>query len=217
MTLQLPAFIAFTGVDRAELKQAMVKLSSRYPIEWGLLVDDSQMNRPLFPSAEVRQALLQGERLRWAAHICGPQAREIVNDPLHCNVNLAGCQRAQINHSCSGSDATQVTNASLFARRHGVRAVLQCSADFPNDARTDWLFDTSFGTGSTPSTWPQLPTHGAFCGVSGGLNAGNVRHVLETVAAPPGAVYWIDMESGVRTDGWFDLAKCEAVCRAVYG
>jgi hypothetical protein len=25
------------------------------------------------------------------------------------------------------------------------------------------------------------------------------------------------MESGVRTDGAFDLAKCEAVCRAVYG
>jgi hypothetical protein len=29
--------------------------------------------------------------------------------------------------------------------------------------------------------------------------------------------YWIDMESGVRTGGWLDVAKCEAVCRAVYG
>ena len=28
--------------------------------------------------------------------------------------------------------------------------------------------------------------------------------------------YWIDMESGVRTDGLFDLEKCERVCRLVY-
>ena len=28
---------------------------------------------------------------------------------------------------------------------------------------------------------------------------------------------WVESESGVRTDGAFDLAKCETVCRAVYG
>jgi hypothetical protein len=44
-----------------------------------------------------------------------------------------------------------------------------------------------------------------------------VADILARIAAPDGALYWIDMESGVRTDGVFDLAKCEAVCRAVYG
>jgi hypothetical protein len=29
--------------------------------------------------------------------------------------------------------------------------------------------------------------------------------------------YWIDMESGVRTDDRFDIEKCRAVCEAVFG
>lgn len=85
------------------------------------------------------------------------------------------------------------------------------------DCRVDWLFDTSFGKGSRPSAWPMLPIAGPFCGFSGGLNPDNVRDTIERIAAPPGALYWIDMESGVRTDGWLDVSKCEAVCRAVYG
>jgi phosphoribosylanthranilate isomerase len=95
--------------------------------------------------------------------------------------------------------------------------VLQCWDPFPNDLRVDWLFDVSFGTGQRPTSWPVLPVDGAFCGYSGGIGPANVAEILATVAAPAGAQYWIDMESGVRTDGWFDLAKCEAVCRAVFG
>lgn len=216
MTLQRPAFIAFTGVDRADLKNGLVALSQRYPIEWGLLVDDARAGNPLFPDATTRAQLLAGAPLRWAAHICGAQAQAIVRDPLQVSMQLAGFQRAQINHSFSGSDAEQTANAALFARRHGVRAVLQCGQAFPDDSRVDWLFDTSFGTGAAPTRWPMLPRQGAFYGLSGGLNSTNVRQVLENVAPAAGAVYWIDMESGVRTDGWFDLAKCEAVCRAVF-
>lgn len=215
--MQLPAFIAFTGVDRAEIKGALTALSARYPIEWGVLIDDTQAGNKLFPTACVRSELLAGEPLRWAAHICGAQARATIQDPRRSSVDLAGFQRAQINHSFSGSNEQEIASACLFGRRHGVRTVLQCSKDFPADLRVDWLFDTSFGRGSAPGTWPSLPLQGAFCGISGGLNADNVREVLERVAAPPGAMYWIDMESGIRTDGWLDLTKCEAVCRAVYG
>ncbi|MCY1371480.1 hypothetical protein D9M69_586260 [compost metagenome] len=95
--------------------------------------------------------------------------------------------------------------------------MLQCKGAFPNEARLDWLFDTSFGTGASPMNWPSLPSEGPFCGYSGGINPGNVRDVLRSIDAKPGYLYWIDMESGVRTDGWLDLAKCEEVCRAVYG
>jgi hypothetical protein len=53
-------------------------------------------------------------------------------------------------------------------------------------------------------------------GFSGGIRSENARSVVDAIAAPEGAQYWIDMESGVRTDGRFDLGKCEAVCRAVF-
>ena len=216
MTFRRPAFIAFTGVDRAELKPGLAALSARYPIEWGILIDDAQAGAALFPDASLRSQLVAGEPLRWAAHICGAQARAIVVEPHDSSLHLAGFQRAQINHSFAGSNAEQIDKAAVFGRRQGVRTVLQCSQQFPDDARVDWLFDTSFGKGSAPNSWPTLPTRGAFCGLSGGLNQNNVRQVLEHIAPPADAVYWIDMESGVRSNGWFDLAKCEAVCCALF-
>ncbi|MET0497867.1 MAG: phosphoribosylanthranilate isomerase [Steroidobacteraceae bacterium] len=217
MTFQRPAFIAFTGVDRVEIVAALLDLSSRYPVEWGILVADDQPGNALFPDAALRTRLLASANLRWAAHICGARARSIANDPETPRMDLAGFQRAQINHSFAGSSETQTANSVAFGRRHGVRTMLQCLSDFPADLTVDWLFDTSFGKGAAPTAWPALPAHGPFCGFSGGLNPDNVRGVLETIAAPAGALYWIDMESGVRSDGWLDVAKCAAVCQAVYG
>jgi hypothetical protein len=216
--MPLPAFIAFTGVDRRELLEGMVRLSSRYPIEWGLLVDaDRDGHEPLFPGAMLREAIHSAGRLRWAAHVCGSLARAIADGPEAPPLSLAGFQRVQVNHGFAGSTPAQVARCAAFGRTQGVRAVLQCQGAFPADGRVDWLYDTSFGRGARPSDWPPLAPEGAFCGFSGGIGPDNVREVLARIGAPSGIPYWIDMESAVRTAGAFDLAKCEAVCRAVYG
>lgn len=216
MAFEKPAFIAFTGVDRVDIKRDLCALAARYPIEWGILIDDERSDVALFPDAAVRAQLVSGTPLRWAAHICAAQARAIAHSSSPVALDLSGFQRAQINHSFSGSADVHIANSAFFGRRAGMRTVLQCTADFPIDLRVDWLFDVSFGKGSRPSVWPALPAAGPFCGFSGGLNPDNVRETLERIAAPPGVPYWIDMESGIRTDGWLDVAKCEAVCRAVY-
>lgn len=215
--IQTPAFIAFTGVDRDDLLPGLAALSSRYPIEWGVLIDPDQENRPLFPGPAARAALMAGPKLRWAAHVCGAQARLIAHDQAAATVDIGGFQRVQVNHGLEGSTAANADNAAAFGRRMGVRAMLQTKADFPRDARLDWLFDVSFGTGVTPAAFPVIPDGGPFCGFSGGLGPATVCAALDAIAAPAGALYWIDMESQVRTDGWLDLTKCEAVCRAVYG
>lgn len=216
--MQPPCFIAFTGVDRPELLPGLKRLSARYPIEWGLLVDPAQEDKPLFPVRTVREALLAERDLRWAAHVCGDAARAIAATPDTAPPPPAGVQRVQVNHSFQGSTSAQVAAARDYGRRLGVRTVLQCQGEFPAEAGVDWLFDVSFGTGVRPERWPSPPTAGgAFGGYSGGLSPDTVVEILARIAAPEGALYWIDMESGVRTDGAFDLAKCEAVCRAVYG
>lgn len=216
--MQPPVFIAFTGVDRLDLLPGMRRLSARYPIEWGVLVDPEQEDKPLFPAAPVRDALLEARDLRWAAHICGAAARAIVADPLTASPPPPGVQRAQVNHGFRGSDAAQIAAGRGYGRRQGVRTVLQCQGDFPAEAGVDWLFDVSFGAGVKPDRWPAPPaSDGPFCGYSGGIGPDTVTEILARIAAPDDALYWIDMESRVRTDGAFDLAKCEAVCRAVYG
>jgi hypothetical protein len=217
--MQPPSFIAFTGVDRPDLLPGMRRLSASYPIEWGVLVDSAQEDSALFPRAEIREALLTERHLRWAAHICGATAKAIATDPLAAPLAPAGIQRVQVNHSFKGSTPAQVAATRDYGRRLGVRAVLQCSGAFPMaQTGVDWLYDVSFGTGARPDRWPAPPpAEGPFCGYSGGIGPDTVGEILARIAAPAGALYWIDMESGVRTDGVFDLAKCEAVCRAVYG
>ena len=214
---QSPAFIAFTGVDRVEVLGELKALSRRYPIEWGLLVDDEKSGDPLFPDIHTRRALMRGEGLRWAAHICGSEASKIANTPDSVNLDLAGFQRVQVNHGFTGSSAAQSRNCWRFGRQRGLRTMLQCLEDFPDEPRLDWLFDTSFGTGVAPKIWPRLPKDGPFCGYSGGINPDNAAVVVAAIGAPEGELYWIDMESGVRTEGRLDIAKCEAVCRSVYG
>jgi len=217
--MQPPSFIAFTGVDRLELLPGLKALSARYPIEWGVLVDPAQEDSALFPTAKIRDALLAERDLRWAAHVCGEAAKAIVASPLTAPPPPAGIQRVQVNHSFKGSTPVQTAAARDYGRRLGMRAVLQCSAAFPvSQTGVDWLYDVSFGTGARPDRWPAPPpAEGPFCGYSGGIGPDTVTEILARIAAPDGALYWIDMESGVRTDGAFDLAKCEAVCRAVYG
>lgn len=213
----LPTFIAFTGVDDPSLIADMQALSARYPIEWGILVDDAQTEKALFPTESERAAMIASPKLRWAAHVCGEQARRIANEPETATLALTGFQRVQVNHSFSGSSSAHVANTVRFGRMRGIRTLLQCSTDFPDDSRLDWLFDVSFGTGVKPGTWPTLPDSGPFCGYSGGIGPSNAAAVVAAIDAPLGGQFWIDMESGVRTDHRLDLAKCEAVCRAVYG
>lgn len=214
---QPPIFTAFTGVDRADLIPEMQTLSRVYPIEWGLLIDPDKPEDSLFANERLVDAARTAGDLRLAVHVCGALAREIATDPLRARFDPTGFQRVQVNHSFEGSSPAAIAATRLYGRRFGVRAVLQTRDVFPAEDGVDWLYDVSFGVGVRPTTWPSLPDSGPFCGFSGGLGPATVEAALAAIAAPAGSIYWIDMESQIRTDGLLDLDKCRAVCRAVYG
>jgi hypothetical protein len=210
-----PAFVTFTGVDHADLLPGMQALSKRFPIEWGVLIDPGQEGRTLYPGREHRQSI-QASALRLSAHVCGAAARSIVegHDP---EVDLAGFSRLQVNHSRNGSSELEIRNCCAFGARLGMRIALQCQGRFPADDRVDWLYDVSFGTGKRPTTWPPIAPGGSLCGYSGGLGPSTLAELLPQFPVAPGAAFWIDMESGVRTAGRFDLEKCATVCELVFG
>ena len=77
------------------------------------------------------------------------------------------------------------------------------------------LHDTSRGTGQVPASRPDQIHLTPFIGYAGGFTPDNVVTELAKINAKN---YWIDMESGVRDEqNHFDLNRCEAVCKAVYG
>src|SRR5882757_5778729 len=210
-----PAFITFTGVARADLLPGMRVLSRRFPIEWGVLIDLEREDRPLYPRQSERQ-IIQASALRLSAHVCGAAARSIV-EGSEPELDLGGFSRLQINHSRDGSSELEVLNSCAFSARHNVRVALQCQGPFPTDSRVDWLYDVSFGTGKTPSAWPSIISGEPLCGYSGGLSPTTLTGVLPKFPVAQGIPFWIDMESGVRTDGQFDLEKCASVCELVFG
>ena len=210
-----PAFVTFTGVDRADLLPGMQVLSMRFPIEWGVLIDPDREDRPLYPGRGARQ-LIQSSTLRLSAHICGHAASSIAqgHDP---QLNLEGFSRVQINHSRNGSDEVAIQNSCAFGIRRNIRVALQCQGAFPMDDRIDWLYDVSFGGGKMPAAWPAVVSAHPLCGYSGGLGPTNVADLMTKFPVANGTPFWFDMESGVRTEGHFDLEKCAAVCELVFG
>ena len=79
------------------------------------------------------------------------------------------------------------------------------------------LLDASGGLGiDTPIVL--YPSNGKI-GYAGGINEGNVATKLEYLLRNVRTGdFWIDMESGVRTDDWFDLDKVRrvlAICTEV--
>jgi hypothetical protein len=209
-----PAFVTFTGVDRVDLIPGMQALAARYPVEWGVLFQDAREGQPRFPTGDVRQAI-RCSGLRLSAHVCGEAARAIVAGQSP-ELDLAGFSRIQINHGFLGSSDIEIRNSHTYAARYGMRAALQCQGDFPSDTRVDWLYDLSFGTGVQPKIWPQLDADHPLCGYSGGFSSANIAALLEAFPVASQVAYWIDMESGVRTDDQFDLEKCAAICQQVF-
>ena len=209
-----PSFVTFTGVDDPAHLPDIKELSSRYSIEWGVLIDSAQAGDELFPTISGLD-VIKSQGLRLSAHVCGVPARDIA-EGREPEVDLTGFSRLQLNHSREGSSESVVKNAYSFAVSNGLRLALQCQADFPNDSRADWLYDVSFGTGVRPTSWPELTQSHPFCGYSGGFSPDTVVQTLSGIELSKHD-YWIDMESGVRTNGALDLDKCEQVCKLVFG
>ena len=210
-----PAFVTFTGVDDPDTVDDLRSLSDRYPIEWGVLVHPGRSEPPF---ADIPfQHRLRRAGLRLSAHLCGPLAAAVAKGRFP-QFDLAGFSRVQINCGQRAADEAMVARASRYAACRGVRATLQCGGEFPPDGRVDWLYDISYGTGVRPRWYPQVNHAHPFCGVSGGIGPDNVIELLTSkLSVANGVPFWIDMETGVRTNGKLDLEKCAAVCAAAFG
>jgi hypothetical protein len=230
-----PDIITFTGVDDFTNPYEMVRLSNEYPmIEWGVLFSPKLQGTGRYPSLETVDRLAHMEihtdhiGFQLAAHICGGHSRELIRTGSIPEIekflipqrkfNEKRFVRVQIN---TADPDVQPGHLFNWGERLRLRVILQTRGDaFPQDNRVNWLYDRSGGRGEVPASFPPLDpatSDSPFCGFAGGITPDNVVEVLERIDAPLDTPYWIDMESGVRTDDLFDLAKCRRVCEAVWG
>lgn len=220
-----PRFITFTGADDATRIGGMVALSEAYPIEWGVLFSPKRQGSGRYPSLhfihELAQVHMSCQVVRLSAHLCGGDARDVIERGFSQWDWLIGAafNRVQINTADPTVSPSQI---GQWASSQDVRAILQCRGPFPDVQAVDVLFDASGGRGVVPGEWPR-PAGGRFNGYAGGLSPSNVAEAVQKIGGmfdqgSTGADYWIDMETGVRNESdKFDLGKCQAVCQAVFG
>jgi len=204
-----PDFITFTGIDdRTDLTRAD-ELAARYPIEWGILFSASNRDAR-YPSDQCINEVLR-IRGKMSAHLCGRYARAAAEGkhiimPTH---DLGCFDRFQVN-----GNLLALEGVLAVANRFDSSPIVQWRRpDFDPESPVALLFDRSAGEGLLPDMVPTL-LPSTRVGYAGGISPDTVGMYLSKILGR--GPYWIDMETGVRSDGWFDLNKVEQVCRLVY-
>ena len=206
---QLPEFITFTGLDDRTDLDEVDYLTTHYPIEIGILY--SLKNRDArYPSKQTVAEACQYRFIK-SLHLCGQAARDFVELRLPQDIDLENFTRVQVNGSMVPKNVCDV-----FYDLYRTFIIEQQHGNHEFDNRLNQLYDPSGGSGTIPSECPKLPNDGRLYGYAGGMGPDTVIDYLQMIDAELGARYWIDMESNVRTNGWFDLGKVRKVCELVY-
>lgn len=214
--------ITFTGIDaRTDIKE-LKAIQEQYPIvEFGVLTSYrwyENGNRFLDPRRLCNQQL---RGLNLSLHVCGEAAHDMAIGNNLNNIfylvwgQLGLFQRIQLNISKRKDNPESVR--ALFYKETIIQQRSASDVElFLNSVCASrygffsMLLDASGGKGiDTPI---QIYPYGGKVGYAGGINPDNVAekliYLLENVKT---GEFWIDMESGVRTDDWFDINKVHRV------
>lgn len=222
--------ITFTGIDDNTDIKALTEIQREFPIaEFGVLTSYhwyENGNRYLDPLI-INE--LRGNGLNLALHVCGSAAHdaalgkwkhidETIFEPS-TPVGIELFKRIQLNLA-ERNDNPKFCCIPLII---GQELIVQQRAElelplfentlkkwkerpFPHRDTISALLDSSGGRGiDTPlKVWPSSGK----IGYAGGFNPDNVEEKLTFLMSHvTQGTFWIDMESGVRTDDWFDIDK----------
>lgn len=214
--------LTITGADDGVEPRALAALSEEFPfVEWGLLISKNRFGEPRYPSTswllEAPQ-VLGFERLSF--HLCGEFARRAMGgDPtmvprevkriqlngfgsfrLPCLISAEMCREAEFILQCG--DIGALNHADQLRERHGYSNVVA-------------LWDPSGGIGrwfmESGGRYPRWYDAGLPIGYAGGINELNIEDTASALCTVTGDPSWLDLESGARTDGKFDLAKVRRI------
>jgi len=212
--------VSITGADDHVSFAELKRLNKAYPfVEWAILFYPGRAGEARNPSEPWRHEFYhECLSATKAAHVCASGIEQLARFPLLWT-ELEQFDRVQLNFKRKYLDDTVLSMLRDVVLQDPHRSYITQENPF-NEGITDLmknvphheiLFDSSLGKGLSPAKWP-TPVPGRLCGYAGGLGPDNLAEALPKIAEAAGARnFWIDMESGVRTDNELDLAKVEAV------
>lgn len=215
--------VSFAGIDNKTNIKRLLEITEKYPnVEFGVLVSEANTNKNTnnrYPNLILLQQL-KGKNVNLVLHVCGKLAREVAKTgSLESVKAFMGnyfdmFQRIQLN--LVGNTVTKTIEDNM-----GKEIIIQTNLNEPKSKAnyelfkdTDVLFlsDKSGGHGIEVD----FDFFDKYQGFAGGLNPDNILERKEIIDMLVDYDYWLDMESGVRTDNWFDLDKVEDICKKVF-
>ena len=211
--------ITFTGIGNDTNPKTLKEIQNEFPlVEWGILMSKNwKENGPRYLNpAFIYDIKSMKLNLNLSCHVCGSCARSVINNDWKPLIQLANYQfdifyRCQLNVSI-----TFPKPKTPFVRPYPTLDELIIQQPSENDLlvfdtiknRTHMsvLLDASGGRGIDTTIKP-LFRYGLKVGYAGGINPDNVGDKLYQLLHDVEGDFWIDMESGVRTDDKFDLNK----------
>lgn len=228
--------VTITGIDCHTSLTEVVSLARRHPFsEFGLLVSESAAGKKMrymdFELVKFAQKLFAKHDVNYAIHVCGKLSKDLLaGDGRVFDMLEPVSGRVQINANIKHIKKVDIPALALSLNKHlaGRQVIVQQnnaeSLQFFKllDAETKklelkggpevvTLFDASGGRGLLINSFPR--PYDNYCGYAGGLCPENVEDTILKLEAmePADKCFYIDMESGVRTDDILDLNKVEEV------
>lgn len=222
--------ITFTGVDNKTSLTSLQILANRYNnIEFGILVSKNNTNLDKvsrFPNFETIDKVLNADLPSVSCHICGELAKHYVYTGDFSEIrDFLGQERvdkfSRFQLNIRGYD-----NYKLFVIEEDIHIIIQVSNAKSyqyfyqmrelNPNKVEALIDYSGGHGKL-GCFNYVSDGDEIFGYAGGININNVTYILGYIEGKMeyDVNYWIDMESSVRTDDWFDTSKVREICSEV--
>lgn len=222
--------VTFTGVDNKTSLTSLRVLANKYSdIEFGILVSKSNTDLDKvtrFPNFETIDKVLNANLPSVSCHICGELARHYVHTGDFSEIrDFLGQQRvdkfSRFQLNIRGYD-----NYNLFVIEEDIHIIIQVSdaksyqyfyqMQELNPNKVEALIDYSGGHGKL-GCFNYVSDGDEIFGYAGGININNVAYILGYIEGRMefDVNYWIDMESSVRTDDWFDTSKVREICSEI--
>ncbi|NPV13174.1 MAG: hypothetical protein HPY57_15515 [Ignavibacteria bacterium] len=220
--------VTFTGVDDWTNTNHMVDIWKKNKwVEWGYLYSKNLNGvEKRYPNVKklIQHFKSEGYFMNRSLHLCGSVVQEILSNGLinyDITYLMTGINRVQLNFNLKQSHINIIKFFS-FINRYPNPFILQINDNnkpfinaiipYVNEDRFHFLFDISNDIKEIPK-----PIEGRICGWTGGLSPDNLEQKLIQLEEqlPKDLGIWIDIETGVRTDDYFDLSKVEKCCEII--
>lgn len=225
--------VSFVGVDTQTDFAELEKISNAFAglgfVEWSVLYSDSKStgNYTRYPSYDFCKDFLDRSAkttyVHSSLHLCGSVIERYLNKEQDVMELCQNAQRIQLNLNIKDypdhlklterlqSVLKQYSHSIILQQNKTKEKFMQVFLE-NNTFPINILHDGSGGFGrEITQTVP--PDEKYFTGYAGGIKPENVVKIVNLIENnnPNNKKYYIDMESGVRTDNIFSLEKCGQV------